>query len=276
MLGQSDVPADVQVRPVNAAGVPSLVLTARPDQPATLLYLHGGAYISGSAFGFRPLAGAIAAATGATVLVPEYRLAPEYPFPAALHDATRAYQWMLDQGTDPDQVIICGDSSGVGLAMSLLLDAREQDEPMPAGVALLCPLVDLTGRSLANRAPDATQPMMTAEMLAYVAGQYLAGHPINDPLVAPLEADLTGLPPLLVQTGTGDPLLDDARRLVEHAQRHGVEVSLELYPVDTHGFHLFWSFLPEAADAIQKLSAFSKGSTPRARTAPIGGLGTSA
>jgi acetyl esterase/lipase len=267
MLSQSDVPADVKVRPVNAAGVPSLVLTARPDQPATLLYLHGGAYISGSAFGFRPLCGAIAAASGATVLLPEYRLAPEHPFPAALHDAARAYRWMLDQGTAPEQITICGDSSGAGLVMSLLLDAKERAEPMPGGAALLCPLIDLTGHSLADRVPDAAQPMMTTDMFRYVADQFLAGHPIDDPLVAPLEADLAGLPPLLLQAGTGDPVLDDSRRLAEHAQRHGVEVTLELYPADAHVFQLFWSFLPEAADAIQKVSAFSRRRTSPARTA---------
>jgi acetyl esterase/lipase len=258
MLAQSDLLPEITVRSVSAAGLPSLVLTAHPGRPATVLYLHGGGYVTGSAFGYRPLAGAIAAATGASVLVPEYRLAPEHPFPAALHDAARAYRWMLDQGVPPDDVIVCGDSSGAGLVMSLLLEAKEQGRPMPGAAILLSPWLDLTARALLDHRASEPPSGMTVDQAHRLAAYYLDGHPVDDPLLAPLEADLTGLPPLLVQAGTGDPLLDDARRLAERAQRHGVEVTLELYPVATHVFHLFWSFLPEAVDAVREIGTFTR------------------
>jgi acetyl esterase/lipase len=260
LLGQSEFPPEVSVRPVSAAGLPCLVLTVDTSRPATVLYLHGGAYVTGSAFGFRPLAGAVAAATGATVLLPEYRLAPEHPYPAALDDAARAYLWMLDRGVAARDLVICGDSSGAGLAMSLLLQLKEQGQPQPAAAILLSPWIDLTASSWPDPGSSGTLPM-TRDQALRLAEHYLDGHPADDPLVAPLQADLTGLPPLLVQAGTGDPLLPDARRLAEHARPHGVDVTLELYPVGTHVFHLFWSFLPEAADALEKVGAFTRRQT---------------
>src|SRR5438105_9789178 len=118
---QFEPPPGISVRPVNAAGVSALLNSPQPGEPATILHLHGGAYIAGSAFGYRPLAGLLADAAGAGVLVPDYRLAPEHPFPAAVEDATRTYLWMLDQGTDAAQVAVTGDSAGAGLVLSLLL-----------------------------------------------------------------------------------------------------------------------------------------------------------
>ena len=190
----------------------------------------------------------------------EYRLAPEHPCPAALDDAARAYRWMLDRGVAARDLIICGDSSGAGLAMSLLLQLKEQGQPQPAAAILLSPWSDLTASSWPDPRSSETLPM-TRDQALRLAGYYLDGHPADDPLVAPLQADLTGLPPLLVQAGTGDPLLPDARRLTEHARRHGVDVTLELYPVGTHVFHLFWSFLPEAAAALEKVGAFTRRQT---------------
>jgi epsilon-lactone hydrolase len=248
LLGQFSAPPEIQVRSVNAAGVPSLLLSAQSDQPADLLYLHGGGYVAGSAFGLRPLAGAIAAAADTTVVVPEYRLAPEHPFPAAVEDARRAYRWMLGQGVAPHQVAVCGDSSGAGLALSLLVSLKEQDEPMPGGAVLMCPALTLQQ----DRPRSDAVPLFSDEQMRRFADCYLAGHPDDDPLVAPLAADLSGLPPLLIQAATNDPMLVDARRLADHARHHGVEVTLELYPVATHVFQIFWSFLPEAADAVQK------------------------
>ena len=242
---------DVDVRPVNAGGVPSLVLAPGPDQPVTLLYLHGGGYVLGSAFGYRAQAGALAAAAGAAALVPEYRLAPEHPFPAALEDARRAYAWLLDRGTDPWQVVVAGDSSGGGLALSLLLSLGQAELPMPGGAVLLCPWVDLTC-ALQRQPSGEPQPMTIVDELRRFASAYLAGHPIDDPVVSPLTADLTGLAPLLVQSATGDSVLQEARQLTDRARGHGVDARLELYPVPTHAFHTFWSFLPEAADALEQ------------------------
>jgi len=247
---------DVDVRPVNAGGVPSLVVGPPPAAPATLLYLHGGGYVMGSAFGYRHLAGALALAAEATALVPEYRLAPEHPFPAALEDALRAYQWMLDSGAAPDEVTVAGDSSGAGLALSLLLTLKAQGLPMPGGAALLCPGVDLTFDDDLESSNE-IQPTLTVEQLRSFAESYLGGHPADDGVVHPLGADLTGLPPLLIQGGTGDVIVEDAHRLADRARRHGVDTRLELYPVDTHDFQVFWSFLPEAADAVEQAGRFA-------------------
>jgi epsilon-lactone hydrolase len=212
--------------------------------------------VSGSAFGYRPLVAALATAADATVLIPEYRLAPEHPFPAAIDDAARAYRWLLEQGTSAAHLTVVGDSSGAGLALSLLLTLAEQDEPMPGGAVLLCPLVDLTGAHVQDRPPHDAAPVVTSALLHQLGALYLAGHPTDDPVVAPLDADLAALPPLLVQAGTGDTVVAEARALAQRARAHGVDADLQLYPADTHVFHVFWSFLPEAAQALEAAGAF--------------------
>lgn len=243
-------PPGIGVRPVNAAGVTALLNSSQPAETATVLHLHGGAYIAGSAFGYRPLAGCLADAAGAGVLVPDYRLAPEHPFPAAVEDAMRAYLWMLDQGADAAQVAVTGDSAGAGLVLSLLLTLRDRGLPMPGAVVLLCPWVDF------GTARQDDLPPELDRMQHLTTDQYLAGHPADDPVVCPLNADLTGLPPMLVQAATGDPVLGDATSLVDRAAEAGVNARFELFTVDTHDFHIFWSFLPEAATAMQQAGRF--------------------
>jgi epsilon-lactone hydrolase len=254
MFAQFTPPPEVVVRPVNAGGVPALSLST-DEQPVTVLYLHGGLYVLGSAYGYRPLAGALSVAANAAVLLPDYRLAPENPFPAAIEDTVSAYQWMLEQGVQPASVIFAGESSGAGLVISALLWLREQGLPMPGGSVLFCPGVDLTCAALLDRREDLT-PAFDYEHVRRLLDTYLDGHPADDPLVAPLEADLRGLPPMLIQVGTGDTLVGETRRLADRASDHGVDVELELYPVDTHSFQLFWSFLPEAADALGTAGQF--------------------
>jgi epsilon-lactone hydrolase len=256
-------PPEIAVRPVNAGGVASLFLTPEPELPPSVLYLHGGGYMLGSAFGYRPLAGALAAAAQAGALVPEYRLAPEHPFPAALDDALLAYRWLIEQNASPQAVTLAGDSSGGGLSMSLLLTLRERGLPLPGAVVLLTPGVDPT---CATSGLDADDPE-TARLLDVgrrSRDAYLAGHPVDDPVVSPLLADLSGLPPMLVQAATGDPFRPDAQALADHAREHGVDVRLELYPVAIHVFHYFWSFLPEAASALESAGAFARDVRQRA------------
>ena len=248
--GQFEPPPNISVRSVNAGGVPGLLVTPSSEEPATILYLHGGGHVAGSAFGYRPLAGALAEQAGTGVVVPDYRLAPEHPFPASVQDAVRAYRWMLGRGAT--RIIVAGDSSGCGLALSLLLSLKQQGLPAPGAVILFCPWVDLAMVSR-DRIPHELDDFRRASV-----GLYLAGHPADDPLVSPLTADLTGLPPMLVQAATGDPLLDEARELTDHAQDCGVDARFELFPVDTHDFHIFWSFLPEAAQALQQAGRFAR------------------
>jgi monoterpene epsilon-lactone hydrolase len=270
LLAHFDVPAAAHVRPVNAGGVPALVVAEEPAEPPGILYLHGGGFVLGSAFGYRPLAGALALAAGRGVLVADYRLAPEHPYPAALSDAHAAHRWMLKRGCDPAQVIIAGDSSGAGLALALLLGLRDERLPLPAGAALLCPAADITV-STAALDPDNPTHRVVRDFWRACMDAFLAGHPPDDPLVSPLRGDLAGLPPLLIQAATGDLLLGEAHALNDRAQQHGVHTQLQLYPVDAHVFHLFWSFLPEAADALDAAGRFARTRTAAHRDATARG-----
>lgn len=254
LSAQFPTPAGIEMRPVTAGGVPSLAFGRDPGELPAVLHLHGGGYVVGSAYGYRPLAGALAAAADSTVLVPDYRLAPEHPFPAAIDDAVAAYRWLLERHGDPSAVTLSGDSTGGGLAMSALLRLRAERTPLPGRVVLFSPGVDLTCRVVREYAE--AQPSGIVDLTEQYAGLYLDGHPADDPLVNPLYADLTGLPPLLVQVATGEPALPECRALVERATAAGVDARLELYPVSTHVFHLFWSFLPEAAEALERAAEF--------------------
>ena len=251
-------PSGTSVRPVTAGGVPSLIASPGDGPEPTVLYLHGGAYVLGSAFGYQPHACALAAAAHTSVLVPDYRLAPEHPFPAAVEDALSAYQWLLEQGVASERVSVAGDSAGAGLVMSLLLTLRQEGEPPPGAAVLFCPWLDLGLRhtTIPETAEEAGAPLATKAEALRCAEAYLNGHPVDDPIVDPLGADLTGLPPILVQAATGDARVADAELLAARAEAQGVDVALQLYPVQAHAFQLFWSFLPEAADAFEAAGEF--------------------
>ena len=266
---QFSPPPEVAITPVNAGGVPSFTLAARSDAPATILYLHGGGHVMGSAFGHKPLIGALAVAAGARVLAPEFRLAPEHPYPADLEDATRAYQWLLEAGTPSEQVVVAGDSSGCGLAMALLLSLRQQNLPLPGGALLFCPWVDLSARTLRSLAAGDEQFGALLEQVHSYVDVYLDGHPIDDPVISPLTADLAGLPPMLIQAATGDPQREEAHLLAERARAHGVDAKLELYPVDTHAFQVFWSFLPEAMEGLAQAGQFVRDVATRSQPADV-------
>lgn len=249
---QFSPPPGTVTRPATAGGVPSLVVSPGEGYPPTVLYLHGGGYVIGSAFGYQPHAGALAAAAQTGLLVPDYRLAPEHPFPAALEDAQHAYVWLREQTPDPDGIVLAGDSAGAGLVLSLLLALKRDRRPLPAAAVVFCPWLDLS----ADAASESDAPLATDEEIRRCVEAYLAGHPADDPIVDPLGADLTGLPPMLIQAATGDARLADAKALAARAQDHGVDARLELFPVNAHAFQLFWSFLPEAADAMDAAGAY--------------------
>jgi epsilon-lactone hydrolase len=223
--------------------VPGLIVSPEAAEPPTTLFVHGGSHVLGSAYGYRPLAGALARACRTGVLVSDYRLAPEHPFPAALDDVHAAYLWLLQHGADPSQLIVAGDSTGAAITLALLLSCRDEGVPLPAGALLFCPAPSIDGTTI-SADQDGPFERMVRAFWTGCTDAYLAGHSADDPLVSPLLGDLTGLPPLLIQAGAHDVLLSEARALHERASAHGVTSELELYPAAAHSFHLFWTFLP--------------------------------
>jgi epsilon-lactone hydrolase len=248
-------PPEVTVRPINAGGISALIVSPPEESASTLLYMHGGGFLLGSAFGYRHLAGALAMAAGSRTVVPDYRLAPEHPFPAAIEDVVNAYRWLLDRGTSPSRIVLAGDSSGGGLTLSALLMLDRDGLPMPAGAILMCPGVDLTRDFVVQAGSDEPQPVGADLVRRFVAG-YLAGHPADDPLASPLLGDLSRMPPLLIQAATGDPYCAESQALASRAREQGADARLELYPVATQVFQVFWSFLPEATEALESAGRF--------------------
>jgi acetyl esterase/lipase len=242
---------------VDAGGVPAewiAVPGSRPDK--VFFYSHGGGYYRGSAAISRPNVAHMCGAAGVRSLSIDYRLAPEHPFPAAVDDALAAYRWLLAQGVAAEDVVVGGGSAGGGLTVALLLALREAGDPLPAAAVLLCPWVDLTqsGDSFAGKA-DA-DPVISKPYLDRMAAYYLNGADPKNPLASPLYGDLTGLPPMLVQVGTAETLLDDSRAFAARAKADGVAVALEEWPDMIHSWHANVHVLPEARDAIARVGAF--------------------
>lgn len=250
-------PPDVTYEPANAGGVRAEWIkpqNARPEQ--AILYLHGGGYVFGSIH--REMVARMAKTTDRAALLLDYRLAPEHPFPAAVEDALAAYRWLCASGAARRGLIVAGDSAGGGLVVSTLVAARYRGLPRAAAGVCLSPWTDLalTGGTLESKAVD--DPIVSKPLLEQLAGWYLAGADPKAPLASPLYADLTGLPPLLIQVGTAETLLDDARRLAERARAAGVEVTLHEYEGMPHVWQFFGSFLPEARAACDEIGAFVK------------------
>jgi epsilon-lactone hydrolase len=253
---------DVTSTPVDAGGVRSeWIVPPGATEGRVLLYLHGGGYVVGSVDMYRDLISRLARAAGARALGIDYRLAPEHPFPAAVEDATAAYRWLVSHGTAPARIAIAGDSAGGGLTLATLTALRDAGEPLPAAAACLSPWVDLQGIGASMTSKAAVDPFVQKEMIQFMAQQYLGDRDPRTPLAAPLYADLQGLPPLLIQVGTAEVLLDDATRIAERARAAGVEVSLEVWDDMIHVWQLFAPILPEGQQAIERIGAFIRGHT---------------
>jgi acetyl esterase/lipase len=248
-------PEDVVYEPVDAGGVPAEWVSApgaRTD--AAVLYLHGGGYAIGSIATHRHIAANISRAAGARLLLIDYRLAPEHPHPAAVDDATAAYRWLLAQGLAPGNIAISGDSAGGGLTMATLLALRDAGDPLPACAVPMSPWVDMDQSAESYTTRCDLDPMVSAVGLKEMAGWYLAGQDPTTPLASPVHADLSGLPPLLVQVGDHEVLLDDSVRLVERAKAAGVDATVE---IGEECFHVYQAFpVPEADEAIARLGEF--------------------
>ena len=252
-------PAEVKVERVTALIVPAEWLRPPSAEPGrVVLYLHGGGYVIGSPRSHRHLAAAIAAAAGASALLLEYRCAPESPFPAAVDDAVAAYRWLLDQGISAGGLVIAGDSAGGGLTVATLLALRDGGVPLPAAGVCISPWVDLTCSGASYSTKAASDPIVKKAGVEEMARAYLGMADRRTPLAAPLFADLRGLPPLLIQVGSEEVLLDDATQLAERARAAGVDTTLEVWDQMVHVWHWFLPLLDEAEEAIGTIGRFAR------------------
>ena len=254
-------PEGTMVTPVDAGGVRAEWVVAEHAAPdRRLLYLHGGGYVLCSPATHRDLAGLLSKAAQVPVLVLDYRLAPEHPYPAAVDDALAAVRWISANGPNgpapASATFVAGDSAGGGLTLATLIGARNHGVRMPDAAVTLSAWNDLacTGTTMHTRA--AVDPMVTAALLQRMIGEYLQGGDPAQPLASPLYADLRGLPPLLMQVGDAEVLLDDTLRVAEKAQAAGVDVAVDVYPEMIHIFQLFAPVLPEGQQAIDRIGAF--------------------
>jgi acetyl esterase/lipase len=252
-------PEGVTVAPGTLGGRPAEWLTpVGPAPVGTILYLHGGGYCIGSLDTHRDLGARLAVAAGATVVTLDYRLAPEHPFPAAVDDACAAYAELSAEGSGAGRLAVAGDSAGGGLTVATLLALRASGSPLPAAAACLSPWVDLTQQAPSYTTMAELDPMVTKVGLDVMADAYLAGADPTDPLASPLFApDLTGLPPILIEVGEHEVLLDDAVRLAERLEADGGTVSLTVWPRLIHVFQAFpGSLIPEADQSIAAVGSF--------------------
>jgi acetyl esterase/lipase len=224
---------------------------------AVLLYLHGGGYTLGSIESHRELVSQLAVAVDAKALAIDYRLAPESRFPAQVHDALGSYRWLLERGTLPSRVVIAGESAGGGLTMATLVSLRDAGEPLPAAAVAISPWVDLASDSASVHA-NARYDYVSHETLRAMARNYVDDTDLRNPLASPLYADLRGLPPLLVQAGGAEALLDDSRRLYDRAREAGVDVTLEIEEDMIHVWHMLGSLHPSARGAIARIGEFAR------------------
>ncbi|MBB6220487.1 acetyl esterase/lipase [Rhizobium leguminosarum] len=254
-------PTRIQVRQVDADGVDAeLMWPARLHHPIgqrVILYIHGGGFSGGSIRTHSLLAGSLAKAASSDVLLIEYRLMPEYTYPAQINDALTAYRWLLDNGYRAENVVVAGDGAGGNIALETVLRQRQAAKPLPAAVIALSPITDLaaTGGSMTSNADS--DPLVGRATIETLRKAYLGSRSPSDPQASPLYADLTGFPPLLLQVGSGEVLLDDTLRLADKARQAGVDVTTEIWPGMPHQWQLFPSLLDDADRSSQNIAEFA-------------------
>jgi epsilon-lactone hydrolase len=254
---QYPVPEDVRIEPVQANGVAAeWTSTPGADPGRVILFLHGGGYIAGSLNSHRHLVAQAGREARARTLALDYRLAPENPFPAALEDAIAGHRFLLWEGYEPKRIALAGESAGGGLAMATLVSMRYANLPLPGCAWLSSPWVDLEAIGPSMTAKAAADPLIQRPYLLELASAYLNGRDPRTPLAAPLYADLRGLPPMLIQVGSAETLLDDAVRLAGVAGAADVQVRLEIWPDMIHAWHLFYQQLEAGRRSVAEAGAF--------------------
>jgi epsilon-lactone hydrolase len=257
LLSAQPLPADVIVTPAALGGVPTAEITVDGVEPRhVVLYFHGGVYVLGNAAQAAGLAAQIGRRTQAKVISVDYRLAPEHPYPAAVDDALAAYEALLDGGTAPSDIVFAGESAGGGLAIATMVNARDHQLPQPAAAFVMSPYADLTLAGTTLESKGKADPLLSREALQARVADYTAGQDAALGLISPIFADLSGLPPLIIQAGTHEVLLDDALRLAQRAATADVEVTLDITPGVPHVFQAYYPILDEAAAALDRAGQF--------------------
>ncbi len=253
LISAQPLPADVTVTAAALGGVPTAEITIDGIEPRhVVLYFHGGVYVLGDAFQAANLASQVGRRTRAKVISVDFRLAPEHPYPAAVDDALAAYEALLQNGTAPSDIVFAGESAGGGLAVATLVNARDHGLPLPAAAFAMSPYADLTLAGTTMQTKREVDVLMSREALQARVTDYTSGQDAALGLISPVFADLSGLPPLIIQAGTHEVLLDDAIRLARQAATADVEVTLDITPLVPHVFQTFYPILDEAAAALDR------------------------
>ncbi|MEV1177056.1 alpha/beta hydrolase [Nonomuraea sp. NPDC049784] len=258
LMAQMIVPNSISTTQTTLGNRPALHV--EPDhgpRAGTILYFHGGSWVFGSPETALPLTGHLVAKTGFGAYSLDYRLAPEHPFPAAIEDTLDAYRALLDSGQDPSTIAFAGDSAGGGLTVTTCLAARDAGLPLPAAIVAFSPGLDATRTGESMDTKEGIDPIFTRKAVEHTGAMYLAGADPHQPLLSPaILADLTGFPPLLVQVGTNEVLLDDSTRLAARARAAGVDVILDITADVPHVFQVFTGVLDEADEALDRAALF--------------------
>ena len=257
LLSAQPLPADVTVAEAALGGVRTAEITVDGIDPRhVVLYFHGGVYVLGDAFLAADLASQVGRRTSAKAISVDYRLAPEHPYPAAVDDALTAYEALLRGGTHPSDIVFAGESAGGGLAIATLVNARDKGLPMPAAALVMSPYVDLTLAGTTMQTKQEADPLLSPEALHARVIDYTAGQDAGLGLISPIFAELSGLPPLIIQAGSHEVLLDDAIRLAGVAAGADVEIILDITPGVPHVFQAYHPILEEAVEALDRAGRF--------------------
>ena len=257
LLSAQPLPAEVTVTAAALGGVPTAEITVEGiESRHVVLYFHGGVYVMGDAFLSADLASQVGRRTQAKVISVDYRLAPEHPYPAAVDDALAAYEALLQSGVDPSDIAFAGESAGGGLAIATLVNARDHGLPLPAAAFVMSPYADLSLAGTTMETRHEVDPLLSREALQARVTDYTSGQDPALGLISPVFADLSDLPPLIIQAGTHEVLLDDALRLAQRAASADVEVTLDITPGVPHVFQAYYPILGEAAAALDRAGQF--------------------
>lgn len=260
-MADNPEPTRVQIRHMDADGVEAdLIWPARLHHPLGrrgILYVHGGGFHGGSPRTHRLLAGSLAKAASSDVLLIDYRLVPEGRYPAQIDDIRTAYRWMLENGYESGNIVVAGDGTGANLALEAVLRQKAAGRQLPAAFVAISPVSDLSASGASMQANAATDPVISKAVIDALAKPYLGATAPQDPAVSPLFADLSGLPPMLLQVSGSEALLDDSLRLADKARQAGVDVTLEVWPGLIHGWQLFPHLLEDADKSNQRIAEFA-------------------